>query len=48
MEVRIHLMEKLSDIEVRVCDGASENIQLSAVLAAFTQAKQIIAEKAST
>ncbi|XP_064092974.1 replication factor C subunit 5-like isoform X1 [Macrobrachium nipponense] len=47
VEVRIHLMEKLSDIEVRVADGASEKIQLSAVLAAFTQAKKMIADKAT-
>ncbi|KAK7071499.1 Replication factor C (RF-C) subunit [Halocaridina rubra] len=45
-EVRIHLIQKLSDIEVRVCDGASEKIQVSAVIAAFTQAKEIIAKKA--
>lgn len=47
VEVRIHLVERLSDIEVRLCSGASEKIQLSAVLAAFAQAKHMVATQAT-
>lgn len=44
--VRVHLVERLSDIEVRLNAGASEKLQLSAVVAAFSQARDLTAEKA--
>lgn len=44
--VRVHLVERLSDIEVRLNAGASEKLQLSAVVAAFSTARDLTAEKA--
>ncbi|KAG7162488.1 Replication factor C subunit 5-like, partial [Homarus americanus] len=48
VEVRVYLVEQLSDVEVRLCAGASEKLQLSSVLAAFTRAKHMVAAEAST
>lgn len=48
VEVRVHLVAQLSDVEVRLCAGASEKLQLSSVLAAFTRAKHMVAARASS
>ncbi|XP_071531009.1 replication factor C subunit 5 [Panulirus ornatus] len=45
VEVRVHLVQQLSDVEVRLCAGASEKLQVSAVVAAFAQAKHMVAAK---
>ncbi|KAK3879545.1 hypothetical protein Pcinc_015881 [Petrolisthes cinctipes] len=45
MEVRVHLVERMSDVELRLCAGASEKLQLSAVIAAFAQARHMVEEK---
>nr|CAH7766946.1 unnamed protein product [Callosobruchus chinensis] len=41
-DVLIDLSEKISDIELRLCAGADENIQLTALIAAFQQVKKIV------
>lgn len=46
MEVRVHLVTKLSDVELRLSAGASEKFNLSAVIAAFAQARHMVEEKA--
>ncbi|CAH2007591.1 unnamed protein product [Acanthoscelides obtectus] len=40
-DVLIDLSEKIADIELRLCAGADENIQLTALIAAFQQVKEI-------
>ncbi|KAK4318841.1 hypothetical protein Pmani_010163 [Petrolisthes manimaculis] len=45
MEVRVHLVERMSDVELRLSAGASEKLQLSAVIAAFAQARHMVEEK---
>lgn len=47
VNVRIHLLVKLADIEHNLASGASERIQLSAMVAAFQGARDLIAQAAS-
>ena len=46
VEVRIKLVIALHNIENRLCAGASEKIQLTALISAFALAKEQIAKKA--
>lgn len=48
VQVRVHLVEQLSDVEVRLCAGASEKLQVSAVVAAFARAKHMVAAEVAT
>ncbi|CAF0772625.1 unnamed protein product [Adineta steineri] len=40
-EIRIHLLIKMADIENRLANGATEKIQLSALISAFQKARQV-------
>jgi len=40
-EIRIHLLVKMADIEYRLANGATEKIQLSALISAFQEARQV-------
>lgn len=42
------LMQDLSDVEWHLSGGASENIQLSAVIASFAKVKHMVAEMESS
>lgn len=44
---RIQLMQDLSEVEWHLSAGASEKIQLSAVIASFVKVKHMVAEMAS-
>ncbi|CAF0952985.1 unnamed protein product [Adineta steineri] len=40
-EIRIHLLIKMADIENRLANGATEKLQLSALISAFQKARQV-------
>ncbi|CAF2740708.1 unnamed protein product [Rotaria sp. Silwood2] len=40
-EIRIHLLIKMSDIEYRLANGATEKLQLSALISAFQKARHV-------
>lgn len=40
-EIRIHLLVKMADIEYRLANGATEKVQLSALISAFQKARQV-------
>lgn len=40
-ELLIHLLNKMAEIEYRLCSGANENIQLTALISAFQATKEI-------
>ena len=42
-DIRIHLLEKMADIEDRLAAGTNENIQTGSLIAAFQQAKNMVA-----
>ncbi|XP_033119352.1 replication factor C subunit 5-like [Anneissia japonica] len=44
--IRIHLLEKMADIEYRLASGTNEKIQLSSLVAAFQIARDLIVEQA--
>ena len=44
--VKIHLLVKLSELEQRLLNGASEKIQLGSMLAAFQVTREMIKEEA--
>ena len=44
--VRIHLLEKMTDIEHRLASGTSEKAQLSSLISAFQLARQAVADEA--
>jgi replication factor C subunit 3/5 len=46
VHVRIHLLEKMSDIEYRLAAGTSEKIQLSSLIAAFQIARDLVVQEA--
>ena len=48
MEARVKLIQDMAEIEWHLSGGASEKIQLSAVVATFAKVKYIVAEMAST
>lgn len=48
LEARVKLIQDLSEVEWHLSAGASEKIQLSAVIAAFAKVKYLVAEMAST
>lgn len=43
--VKIHILDKMADIEYRLASGASEKIQTTALVAAFQQAKNMVAKE---
>jgi len=45
--VRIALLEKLADVELRLSSGSSERLQLGSLLAAFNTAKGLVAKQAA-
>lgn len=45
-KTKVELVEKLSDIEHRLAYGTSERLQLGALVAAFTKAREEIAKAA--
>ncbi|XP_041350244.1 replication factor C subunit 5-like [Gigantopelta aegis] len=45
VHVRIHLLEKLADVEYRLASGTSEKIQLSSMIAAFQLARNLITKE---
>lgn len=47
VNVRIHLLVKLADLEYNLASGASERIQLSALVASFQGARDLIAQAVS-
>ncbi|ELU07083.1 hypothetical protein CAPTEDRAFT_164264 [Capitella teleta] len=47
MNVRIHLLEKMADVEHRLASGTSESIQLSSLVAAFQVARDLVAQEAN-
>jgi replication factor C subunit 3/5 len=40
-EIRIHLLVKMADIEYRLANGATEKLQLSALISTFQKARQV-------
>ncbi|XP_033747551.1 replication factor C subunit 5-like [Pecten maximus] len=46
VHVKIHLLEKMADIEYRLASGTSEKIQLSSLIAAFQVARDLIVQEA--
>ncbi|KAK0058786.1 replication factor C subunit 5 [Biomphalaria pfeifferi] len=46
LHVRMHLLEKMADIEYRLASGTSEKIQLSSLIAAFQIARDLLAQEA--
>ncbi|XP_046363718.2 replication factor C subunit 5-like [Haliotis rufescens] len=46
IHVRVHLLEKLADIEYRLASGTSEKIQLSSMIAAFQTARDLLVSQA--
>ncbi|RDD37825.1 Replication factor C subunit 5 [Trichoplax sp. H2] len=44
-DVRIHLLDKMAELEYRLASGTSEKIQLSSLIAAFQVARDTIANK---
>ena len=42
VQVRIQIVEKFADVELRLCTGASEKLQQSSVIATFIQARETI------
>jgi len=44
-DIRIHLLDKMADIEERLASGTNENIQTGSLVAAFQQAKNMVAAK---
>ena len=46
MQVRVEIIEKLADVELRLCAGASEKLQLSSVISTFLQARENVAKLA--
>jgi len=40
-EIRIHLLVKMADIEYRLANGATEKLQLSALISSFQKARQV-------
>ncbi|ESO97856.1 hypothetical protein LOTGIDRAFT_152961 [Lottia gigantea] len=46
MKVKLHLLEKMADIEYRLASGTSEKIQMSSMIAAFQSARNLIAQDA--
>lgn len=47
LNVQIHLLVKMADIEYRLASGTSERIQQSALVAAFQSARDLISQAAS-
>ncbi|XP_021364751.1 replication factor C subunit 5-like [Mizuhopecten yessoensis] len=47
VHVKMHLLEKMADIEYRLASGTSEKIQLSSLIAAFQVARDLIVQEAS-
>lgn len=48
VEARVKLMQDLSEVEWHLSAGASEKIQLSAVIASFAKVKHMVAEMAAS
>lgn len=46
MHVRLHLLEKMAEVEYRLASGTSEKIQLSSLVAAFQVTRDMIVEEA--
>ncbi|KAL5015973.1 hypothetical protein ScPMuIL_005562 [Solemya velum] len=46
IHVKIHLLEKMADVEYRLSAGTSEKIQLSSMISAFQLARDLIAKEA--
>ncbi|XP_045172468.1 replication factor C subunit 5-like [Mercenaria mercenaria] len=46
MHVRLHLLEKMAEIEFRLASGTNEKIQLSSLIAAFQVTRDMIVEEA--
>ena len=44
-DIRIHLLDKMAEIEDRLALGTNENIQTGSLVAAFQQAKNMVAAK---
>jgi len=47
IHVRIHLLEKMADIEYRLSAGTSEKIQMSSLIAAFQVARDLVVSEAA-
>ncbi|XP_064612888.1 replication factor C subunit 5-like [Liolophura sinensis] len=47
MHIRIHLLEKMADIEHRLASGTNEKLQLSSLLGAFQVARDLVVAEAS-
>ena len=41
-DIRIHLLDKMAEIEDRLASGTNENIQTGSLVAAFQQAKNMV------
>ncbi|XP_060596174.1 replication factor C subunit 5-like [Ruditapes philippinarum] len=46
MHVRLHLLEKMAEVEYRLSSGTNEKIQLSSLIAAFQVTRDMIVEEA--
>ncbi|KAH9515180.1 Replication factor C (RF-C) subunit [Bulinus truncatus] len=46
LHIRMHLLEKMADVEYRLASGSSEKIQLSSLIAAFQIARDLLAQDA--
>ncbi len=44
--VHVVLLEKMAEIDYRLCSGASEKLQLSALIAAFQMGRQLVDSEA--
>ncbi|XP_013405450.1 replication factor C subunit 5 [Lingula anatina] len=46
IHVRIHLLEKMADVEFRLTSGTNEKLQLSSLIAAFQVARDLVVDEA--